>query len=881
MKKKFTKRLIATMLILCMTVTLIPLSTISSSALISVATLDGWVTNQLYARGLSVASEIMNSLADATNSETISTVTSYIDKYVFGSSTTGDQLNAIQQTCNEILESTRDTQHIVEDINKKISQHTINASSKECNLAYKEQVTDYLTQHDESIYDFYNVYLAYTDYLEYAISDEAQQNSNKVLSKEEDYLEELGEFYAAATGDYWNSTCGVSERDYYEEKMYNTNTLDVCFSGILNSLLNNMDPKSSAVEKGDRFIDCAAQYAYYAYPFSSEQAQFVDYATEYQINAVTTVLMLYQDFISHRAEYFEKSMVDENTEITYTNSWDSLFKYYDKAIEKYTKSITNFLNSEIVLKDVGAKTTLDMYLREESATNRFESEKDSYKLNNTSYLSTRKYNGNQCSAPILTNQQNDLLSFYKNASVNVENGKLKFTPFYILNGDIVDQKYMELYSFDINDENSWGTLFGGLFDTHYLNTDYYNLANGKYSDGVNTYTAVSDPNKLKGLINETYYTANCTSPYSYFSDYLGYGSDSKTYLLLNSATSMYQKLGQTRYMRFPVLDISNNYSYTSSWNSEMMQENKIPSGSKFALILTPSGDVTKSKVDTKLSGKGEITVSGLENGTAVAGEKVHVQISAPENYRISNITVQYHNDQNDTKEKVISTGIDCSEYTLDFPVPYSNVTIVVETKEVPSALDTDENGNYMVGSTDDLCQMATMVNSGYENYAHGSYILTNDIAFSEEQLWSTPIGTIESPFMGQFNGQGHTISGLHLDPHCESSNFGLLGTVVSGHISNINLIMNTYDAYASHENMGTICGYISNGSITNCLAIADFCAGAEVVGGIVGTAKNSVIKSCSTELMIFTDKYTKTGDICGVNDNSEIIDCTSNNVIYR
>ncbi|MBQ8860531.1 MAG: hypothetical protein IJ015_04240 [Ruminococcus sp.] len=881
MKKKFTKRLIATMLILCMTVTLIPLSTISSSAAVNLDTLDGWATSQLYSRGFAVASEIVSGIADATNNETVKGISSYIDKYVFGNGTTGDQLQNIQNTCNEILKSTKDTQHIVEDINKKISQQTINVSSKECNYAYMEQVTDYLTQHDESIYDFYNVYLAYTDYLEYAVSDEAQNNKDKVLEEENEYLAELGEFYAAATGDYWNSTCGVSERDYYEEKIYKTNTIDVCLSGVLNSLLNNMDPESYVIEKGYRFIDCAAQYAYYAYPFSSEQAQFVDHATEYQINAVTTVMMLYQDFISQRAEYFDKMMVDESTTLTYTNSWNSLIKYYDKAINKYTTSITNFLNSDIVLKDIGATTNIDMYLREESATNRFNSEMESYKLDNTNYKYSIKYNGNQVSQAVLTKPENESLSFYKNASVTVENGKLKFTPFYIMNGDIVDPKSMELHSFDINDKNSWGTFFGGLCDTHYLKTDYYNLANGRYSDGLNTYSPISDPNELKSIINETYYTANCSSPYSYFSDYLGYGAESSMYLLLDGKTEWYSKPEKTRYTLFPVMKISDNQSYSTTWNSEMMQENKIPSGSKFAVILTPTSDIIKSKVDTNLIGEGEISVSGLENGTAVAGEKVNVKITAPENYRISNITVQYHNDKNDTKEKVISTGIDCNEYTLDFSVPYSNVTIEVQTKEIPPALDTDENDNFLVSSYDDLCQMAAMVNSGYENYVYGSYILTNDITFSEEQLCTNPIGTVESPFKGNFDGQGHVISNLNLDPDSTHKNLGLFGTVISGKIHSVNLIMETYSVKEYHDCVGSICGYIERGEICDCIVISALCASAKNVGGITGTAKNSVIKNCSTELMIFTDRYTETGDICGVNDNSEIIDCTSNNVMYR
>ncbi|MBR2715108.1 MAG: hypothetical protein IKB73_02740, partial [Ruminococcus sp.] len=489
-------------------------------------------------------------------------------------------------------------------------------------------------------------------------------------------------------------------------------------------------------------------------------------------------------------------------------------------------------------------------------------------------------NGNQYSMPSLTSQDKGNLSFYKNASVTVEDGRLKFTPFYVLNGDAVDPAYMNLSSFDINDENSWGTFFGGICDTHYLNTDFYNLAYGKYSDGVNTYSAISNESQLKNIINSTYYTANCSSPYDYFSDYLGYGEDEDVYLLLNQPTQFYSKPEKTRYTLFDALNISDSKSYPTTWSSETFQQNTIPNGSKFALILTPTENVSKSKIDTNLVGEGEITVSGLENGNAISGETIDVKITAPENCWITSITAYYHNDKNDTTKKVLSDGLTTNEFTLNYPVPYSNVTIEVVTKEIPTALNTDANGNFIVSSPDDLYQMAAMVNSGYESYVYGNYVLTKNITLEGENNWSTPIGTTDSPFKGTFDGQRNVIYNLSLDSNNEDANFGLFGTIIGGEVHNLYVDIETYSVLFCHDSVGPICGNVKNGKILNCIAIGNFAGGAKAVGGIAGTAENSIIKNCNSELLIFSDKHSYTDGICGVNNNSQIIDCKSNSQIY-
>lgn len=873
MKKKFGRKIVALALTLTIALSLIPISAVSSSAKVSPETFDAWVTNQMYSRCLETSGSIIQTLGEVSGNAYIENFASFINCAYFNgsSSDTDEQISQLQSACNEILDTTKNVESVAHDINARIANDKITTNSSNCDNAWESQVMDYITKNDESPYDFYNVYLAYRNYLNYAGSASSIPSGKTIEDYEDKFIYELINYYAGKT----NANLAT------EKDLYTTETIDICLTGLINSILNTMDPNTTSVGAGKRFIDLAAQYAYYAYPYSDEQAEFIDYATQYQINTITYLVMIYQDFLAHRAEYFKNNTDAENTQY-YENIWERCYnKHYATLLDKYTTTIENFLNGDIYLKEIDAYTTLDQYVRTDSVSVSYDTQKNNYVLTNNKTIQSLNNEGETTNS---TFTKNGKLSFYKNASVKAENGKLKFTPFYVLNGEALNRNYLNLNNFDIKIRTTQIGLngaYGYCYDSHYFTPDYYNLKDGKFTDGINTYVPISNPNQLKNLVNETYFTANNSKPYSCFAPFLSYSEGKTNYLLLSGNTNwkVDTDFSSTRYTEMPVFNMSSSIAFSADWSSRFLNAGSF-SDSTYSLILVPQSDVTKSEVDTKLIGEGDITVSGGAEATVVAGEKVAVKITAPENHVISKITATYQSNNNSV-EKVLSTGLKENEFTFEYPVPYSNVTITAETKEIPLPLSSDENGNYRVSSVDDLCQMATMVNSGYNEYIYGSYVLTKDITFEGGALWSTPIGTTDSPFKGQFNGQGHTINFLHLDPDCENSNFGLFGTVVSGHISNLNLIMNTYNANVYHKNIGTVCGYIENGSISNCVAIVDFCTSSKVVGGIVGTAKNSVIKNCKTELSIFTEKTSTIGDICGVNDNCEIIDCKSNNVIYK
>ena len=892
MKNKIIKKIIAITLTVCMIISVFSVSMGTAYAEVSLKTLDGWATNQLYTRCLSMAGSVLTTIGEASGHEGFAEFTSFINNTFCGGSSTGEQLAQLQNTCNEILETTKKVESVANDINSKIANNTITTSSANCDKAWESQIMDYITKNDESPYDFYNVYIAYRNYLNYACNPSSIPDGKTIEYYENNFINQIINYYKGKTNTNFAS----------EKEIYTTDTIDVCLTGLICSILNTMDPETTSVGMGNRFIDQAAQYAYYAYPYSSEQAEFVDYATQYQVNTVTYLVMIYQDFLAHRADYFENNKSEENTQSNeyiwnYCND-----NHYTPLLDKFTTAIESFLNGDIYLKETGAHTTLDKYVREDSVTVYCDKEKDSFILTNNNFKTEHNnryikctneyyYNSNITSYPVFTSKN---MSFLKNASVTVKDKKLVFTPFYVLNSDSLENCNKLLKTFDLNDEDVHGEIkLTSFYDTHYMNVDYYNLKDGSFSDGTNTYTPVSDVNQLKSLINETYYTANKCTPYSYFSSFIGYGANDPVYLLLKGNPTLSRPENTTHYTKFPVFNMSSSIEYSTAWNSEMMSlynlqndrkgsDNK--TNSKYTLILVPQNNETKSKVDTKLTGAGEVTVSGLSSGTAVSGEKIEVNITVPENHWISSITAQYHNDPSNpskiTDEKVISTGIGSNEFTLSYPVPYSNVTLAVETKESPKELDVDKNGNFVVSSYDDLCQVATMVNSGYSKYTKGNYVLTRDISIPSETQWSNPIGTEENPFCGTFDGQKHTISNLWLDGHSKTQNMGLFGVVTDGTVKNLNIIMATYSILEKHDTVGSVCGYLKNGTISNCIVIGDFCSYGNYVGGIAGACENSKITNCASELYMIADSTLSDG-ICPKVINSEISDCISNSVIMK
>jgi filamentous hemagglutinin family protein len=133
----------------------------------------------------------------------------------------------------------------------------------------------------------------------------------------------------------------------------------------------------------------------------------------------------------------------------------------------------------------------------------------------------------------------------------------------------------------------------------------------------------------------------------------------------------------------------------------------------------------------------------------------------------------------------------------------------------------------------------------------GTHTLDNSLSSSSGDYTGignnfTPIGTSGSPFTGDFDGQGYTISDLVINKPGQSS-VGLFGYTDGSEIRNIGLIDVDINGFA---NVGALSGEAYSSLFENTYSTGEV-VGAECVGGLVGYLYGSTIsKSYSASIAV-------------------------------
>ena len=172
--------------------------------------------------------------------------------------------------------------------------------------------------------------------------------------------------------------------------------------------------------------------------------------------------------------------------------------------------------------------------------------------------------------------------------------------------------------------------------------------------------------------------------------------------------------------------------------------------------------------------------------------------------------------------------------------------------------DGTKSDPYQIGSAEDLRKFAELVNGGKTD-AHAK--LMNNIDLSsvcgESNSW-TPIGnSIDKPYEGTFNGNGHTISGLYI--YTGYTDQGLFG-YVSGTVQNL-----TVDGTVSGINsVGGVVG--SNGGNVEDCAFTGSVSGVGPVGGVVGHNDGGRVENCYNTGSV-TSIGSPVGGVVGYNDS--------------
>ncbi len=128
-----------------------------------------------------------------------------------------------------------------------------------------------------------------------------------------------------------------------------------------------------------------------------------------------------------------------------------------------------------------------------------------------------------------------------------------------------------------------------------------------------------------------------------------------------------------------------------------------------------------------------------------------------------------------------------------------------------------------------ICGKLTKDIEANENVLKEDGSLNNNDPFNDPfKVW-TPIGNSDKPFCGEFNGNGHTISGLYHNNFIENLSVGLFGRLDNNaYVHHLGLV----DSYMNGGGAlnGGICGDLTNGHIDNCFNASTVAYG----GGIAG-----------------------------------------------
>ncbi len=171
---------------------------------------------------------------------------------------------------------------------------------------------------------------------------------------------------------------------------------------------------------------------------------------------------------------------------------------------------------------------------------------------------------------------------------------------------------------------------------------------------------------------------------------------------------------------------------------------------------------------------------------------------------------------------------------------------------------TDEDP-YQISNAGQLYWFAAVVNNGYGNTAQNNAacaVLTDDIVVnknvlnsdgklnsngSDLKVWS-PIGIVDVGYIGNFNGQGHTISGLYINDR-SSSNLALFVQIgnencTDSYVKNLGIIDSYF--YGMYDASGI--AYANYGTIENCFNNSTIIGGVNSCG--ISYYNYALIKNC-------------------------------------
>ncbi|MEO1417754.1 MAG: Ig-like domain-containing protein [Bacteroidota bacterium] len=185
-----------------------------------------------------------------------------------------------------------------------------------------------------------------------------------------------------------------------------------------------------------------------------------------------------------------------------------------------------------------------------------------------------------------------------------------------------------------------------------------------------------------------------------------------------------------------------------------------------------------------------------------------------------------------------------------------NFETEIEPKPLFDGGDGTEANPYLVGTAEQL----DIVRLFLESF----FIMTSDIDVSGPSAadpagW-LPIGDLNEPFTGNFDGGGFTVKGLTIarTDRNEVGLFGVLGG--TGVIQNLNV---QATGVAGSQATGALVGRQLSGTIRKCSSSGSVTANNSRVGGLVGSQEAGLITQCMSSCGVFSE-LSRVGGLVGL-----------------
>lgn len=206
-----------------------------------------------------------------------------------------------------------------------------------------------------------------------------------------------------------------------------------------------------------------------------------------------------------------------------------------------------------------------------------------------------------------------------------------------------------------------------------------------------------------------------------------------------------------------------------------------------------------------------------------------------------------------------------------------------------------DGDNYLIKTHEDLIGLAGYVNGGGATEGK-NFLQVANIAFAHTTDWNnanstennyTAIGTNKNPFLGTFDGQGYTVSGIRIyrGGTSNSDYQGLFGSVKSdGTVKRVTLSDARITGY---NEVGGIAARTYYSFIEDCTVDANVCihavqSNAYDHGGIVGYNQAGPVNRCISRATLTVANSSGCmyfGGIVGLNRSNNITDCIAEGVV--